>query len=95
VDLDRTFKDYLQRELDKLASSKPLKITGLSENEDEIGSRVKVIYKKSKTDKISNLQPTEDNLKVNGSKIGNNFCEDSDNEETRSSGTSYKAHLIF
>ena len=101
LDLDQTFKDYLQSEINKLSSCKPLKITGLSEKEKEdIERKVKVIYTKQIAPKLTNHQPNQNNLKINGSKIGIKFCEDFDseekeNEETKCNGNSYKASQNF
>ena len=103
LDLDQTFKDYLQSEINKLSSCKPLKITGLSEKEKEdIERKVKVIYTKQIAPKLTNHQPNQNNLKINGSKIGIKFCEDFDseekenkNEETKYNGNSYKARPNF
>ena len=101
LDLDQTFKDYLQSEINKLSSCKPLKITGLSEKED-IERKVKVIYKKTKAPKVTNHQPNQNNLKINGSKIGIQLCEDFDSEEkenedeeSKCNGNSYKARPNF
>ena len=100
LDLDQTFKDYLQSEINKLSSCKPLKITGLSEKEKEgIDRKVKLIYQK--TQKLPKPETNQNNLKINGSKIGINFFEEFDseekeneNEETKFNGNSYKTSRI-
>ena len=97
VDLDQRFQDYLQSEIRKLAKSKPLKIVGLSEKEEEVVTqKMKVIFTKPKCRKHS--LSNEEHFKLKGSRIGKKSLEDNnyeEREELKYDGNSFKAFISW